>query len=70
MTTIQETLAGLPEETKKRIEPVFGSVEILYEVVYLVAIQDGGDSSDTFASGEIAYFLWFGRKGNSCRYCQ
>ena len=37
MTTIQETLVGLPEETKKRIEPVFGSVEILYEVVYLIA---------------------------------
>ena len=37
MTKIQETLAGLPQETKERIAPVFGSVEAMYEVIYLIA---------------------------------
>lgn len=37
MTKAQELLAALPEEKRALIEPLFDSVELLYETVYLIA---------------------------------
>ena len=37
MTKIQETLATLPEEKKILFAPVFGDINMFYEVVYLIA---------------------------------
>lgn len=37
MTKVQQQLADLPEEKKRLFEPVFGSVEKFYTVVYLIA---------------------------------
>lgn len=37
MTKTQEFLAALPDDKRAFIEPVFDSVERLYEVVYLIA---------------------------------
>ncbi|EJW92926.1 hypothetical protein EVA_18967, partial [gut metagenome] len=37
MTKTQEFLAALPDDKRALIEPVFDSVEYLYEVVYLIA---------------------------------
>lgn len=37
MSQIQEKLAALPEEKKRLFEPIFGSLDTFYEVVYLIA---------------------------------
>lgn len=37
MSQIQEKLATLPDEKKRLFEPVFGSIDIFYEVIYLIA---------------------------------
>ena len=37
MSQIQEKLATLPDEKKRLFEPVFGSIDTFYEVIYLIA---------------------------------